>query len=77
MKKSKCRRKAVAAVRPPHGLPLLSNQQTCGFLFFLACSFFWLQSEEGWWGLGGQGGVIISVFDFVPRVCHAGRDKER
>lgn len=28
-------------------------------------------------GVGGTGGVIISVFDFVPRVSHAGRDKER
>lgn len=61
MKKSKCRRKAVAAVRPPHGLPLLSNQQTCGFFFF-GLQIFLVAERGRVVGVGGdRGGYNICV----------------
>lgn len=48
-----------------------------GFCFFWPAVFFGCRARKGGGGWGDRGGVIISVFDFVPRVCHAGRDKER
>lgn len=73
--------KAVAAVRPPRGLLLLSNQQTCGV--FLACSSGRSEEEEAdkrkmSLVCGGEGGVYVThVWLNSKRFSHAGTDKER